>query len=95
VRGEVLPLVAAVTALGLPDLPFATLSSLRPLVWFGGISYALYLWQTPVEYNGLPIFRHGTPPALVITIAIALAWLTTRFFERPLTKLGRTLSTNL
>ncbi len=86
-----LPLVALVTALALPDMPLPRVASWRPLVWFGGISYALYLWQTPVEYNGLSVFRGGTPWWLVVGVAVALAWLTTRFFERPLTAFGRRL----
>ncbi len=88
-----LPLVAVVTALALPDMPWPRLVAARPLVWFGGISYSLYLWQTPVEYNGLSVFRNGTPWWLVIAVAVLLAWLTTRFFERPLTEVGRRLST--
>ncbi|MFI5100138.1 MAG: acyltransferase family protein, partial [Actinomycetes bacterium] len=86
-----LPLVALVTALALPDMPLPRVASWRPLVWFGGISYALYLWQTPVEYNGLRVFSGGTPWWLVVGVAVALAWLTTRFFERPLTAFGRRL----
>jgi peptidoglycan/LPS O-acetylase OafA/YrhL len=88
----VLPVVAVATALAVPRVPLARFVSSRPLVWFGGISYALYLWQTPVEYNGLSVFRGGTPAWLVIAVAVPLAWLTTRFVERPLTSLGRRLS---
>ncbi len=88
----VLPLVALTTALALPSVPFPRIMSTPVLVWFGGISYALYLWQTPIEYNGLAAFSGGTPPWAVVALAIVLAWLTTRFLERPLTALGRRLT---
>ena len=88
----VLPLVALATALALPSVPFPRVLSSPLLVWFGGISYALYLWQTPIEYNGLAAFRTGTPPWLVVGLAVPLAWLTTRYLERPLTALGRRLT---
>jgi peptidoglycan/LPS O-acetylase OafA/YrhL len=88
----VLPLVALATAVALPRVPLPRLLSSRLLVWFGGISYALYLWQTPIEYNGLTAFRGGTPPWLVVGLAVPLAWLTTRYLERPLTALGRRLT---
>jgi peptidoglycan/LPS O-acetylase OafA/YrhL len=88
-----LPLVAALTALALPAAGSRPWLAWKPLVWFGGISYCLYLWQTPVEYNGLGHGDlHSTSGLLVLLIAIPLAWATTRYVERPFTRLGHRLS---
>jgi peptidoglycan/LPS O-acetylase OafA/YrhL len=88
-----LPLVGAVTALGLPLARRMTWLGWLPLVWFGGISYSLYLWQTPVEYAGLGSGPLGASPAwVVLVVAVPLAWATTRWVERPLTRYGRGLS---
>ena len=88
-----LPVVGAVTAVGLPHAARLSWLGWRPLVWFGGISYALYLWQTPVEYNGLGGGPLGSSPAwVVLVVAIPLAWATTRWVERPLTRMGRRIS---
>lgn len=59
----------------------------RLLVWFGLISYPLYLWHWPL-LSFAHIVESGTPaPQLragLVALAIALAWLTWRFVERPL-----------
>ena len=59
----------------------------RVLVWFGLISYPLYLWHWPLlSFAGIAVSQ--TPPAAVRAIAVALAvllaWLTYRLLERPL-----------
>jgi peptidoglycan/LPS O-acetylase OafA/YrhL len=63
----------------------------RLLVWFGLISYPLYLWHWPL-LSFAHIVESGTPaPQLragLVVLAIALAWLTWRFVERPL-RFGR------
>ena len=59
----------------------------RVLVWFGAISYPLYLWHWPA----LAFARimdgerpsHGVRLAAVLC-SIALAWMTYRFIERPI-----------
>ena len=64
--------------------------SLRPLVFVGGISYALYLWHLPVllfgSYAVLDKLRQ-TDLAVCVAITFLLAWLSTRFVEMPLRKL--------
>jgi peptidoglycan/LPS O-acetylase OafA/YrhL len=59
----------------------------RFLVWFGLISYPLYLWHWPL----LSFFRtlkSGEMPPLhrivLITVSVLFAWLTYKFIERPI-----------
>jgi hypothetical protein len=59
----------------------------RVLVWFGLISYPLYLWHWPL----LAFARNvsgNTPPlplrASIVAASIVLAWLTYRLIERPI-----------
>jgi peptidoglycan/LPS O-acetylase OafA/YrhL len=56
-------------------------------VWFGLISYPLYLWHWPilsflqiVESGGFP---HRNARIIAVVMAIFLAWLTVRFVEKP------------
>lgn len=62
----------------------AQVFSWRPLVWIGAISYALYLWHWPV-FLWIQGGRHTPLGAQVwaIAVSVVLAWLTTRFIERP------------
>jgi peptidoglycan/LPS O-acetylase OafA/YrhL len=59
----------------------------RVAVWFGKISYALYLWHWPL-LSLCFIVAGGEPPVAVragiIAVSIALAWLTTVLVERPI-----------
>lgn len=56
------------------------------LVLIGVISYPLYLWHWPI-LSFATILESGTPESIARVIAVllslALAWLTFRFFERP------------
>lgn len=60
-------------------------------VWFGLISYPLYLWHWPI-LSYLHIIEDGTPHTdkriLAILLSIALAWTTYQFVERPM-RFGR------
>ncbi len=63
------------------------LLSWRPLVRMGDMSYALYLWHWPILITYL-IYRDRTAVGIVggtgiIVLALVLAYLTTRFIERP------------
>lgn len=61
----------------------------RVFVWFGLISYPLYLWHWPLLAYAR-IVDNGVPPAAVrgvaVVAAVVLAWLTYRFLERPIRK---------
>ncbi|WP_417833956.1 acyltransferase family protein [Thalassospira xiamenensis] len=61
---------------------------MNPLaVWFGLISYSLYLWHWPI-LSYLHIIEDGTPNKYVriaaIIVAIFLAWVTYQFTEKPI-----------
>ena len=64
--------------------------SVRPLVFVGSISYALYLWHLPVllfgSYVVLDRLRQADL-AICVAITFLLAWLSTRLVEMPLRKL--------
>lgn len=64
-----------------------TLFSNRILVWFGVISFPLYLWHWPLLVFPF-ILSDGVPPTrirvIAVTLAIILAWLTYRLVEKPL-----------
>lgn len=82
-----LPVVGTVWILmGGAETVVARVLSLRPIGWLGLVSYSLYLWHWPV----LTLLRLATPKAqhvvampVGIGLSVALAWLTTRFLERP------------
>lgn len=60
--------------------------SIRPLVWVGGISYAVYLWHWPLIV--VAEYRWPTLPAAVLisipVLSVGLAWATSRIVETPL-----------
>jgi len=68
-----------------------TVLSNRVLVWFGLISYPLYLWHWPL-LSFAQIIENGLPPhhvrLLAVAASIALAWLTYELVEKPL-RFGR------
>ena len=58
-----------------------------PLVWFGLISYPLYLWHWPLlsfAWIGTGDIPAPEIRAACVIMAIALAWLTYRFVETPI-----------
>ena len=59
----------------------------KVLVWFGLISYPLYLWHWPL-FSFAWIVEAGPPSSSIrlglIVLSIALAWLTYRLIERPI-----------
>jgi peptidoglycan/LPS O-acetylase OafA/YrhL len=66
------------------------LSSARWLVWFGSVSYALYLLH-PLAYRATSLL--GLPPIanipLSIAVSIVISWALHRFIEQPFIALGR------
>ena len=64
-----------------------TILSNKILVWFGLISYPLYLWHWPL-LTFARLIQDGAPPAWVrifaLLISIVLAWATYRFVETPI-----------
>lgn len=57
------------------------------LVWFGLISYPLYLWHWPLLTYARIIFSEEIPfltATFLIMVSVLLAWLTLVFIERPL-----------
>ena len=69
-----------------------TILSNRVLVWFGLISYPLYLWHWPL-LSFARITESRIPDSRIrlaaVVLATALAWLTYTFVERPV-RLGKT-----
>ena len=59
--------------------------SVRPLRWFGRLSYAWYLWHWPMMGLGAVLVpRIGVVGRIAWAVAaLGLAWLTHRFVERP------------
>jgi peptidoglycan/LPS O-acetylase OafA/YrhL len=67
-----------------------TVLSSRLMVWFGLISYPLYLWHWPL-LSYLATLQNGEPTrlevALTVALSILLAWLTFRFVEWPVRRM--------
>jgi peptidoglycan/LPS O-acetylase OafA/YrhL len=67
------------------------LLSSRVMVWFGLISYPLYLWHWPL-LSFARIVESGMPSAPIrgaaVVAAVVLAWLSYRFVEKPLRGAG-------
>lgn len=61
--------------------------SSRPAVWFGLISYPLYLWHWPL-LSFARVIEGDTPGRGIrmaaVALAIVLAWVTYRYVERPI-----------
>lgn len=56
-------------------------------MWFGLISYPLYLWHWPLLSMARIVMREEPPiwyRAAAFPICVVLAWLTTKFIENPL-----------
>jgi len=63
------------------------LLSNKIVVWFGSISYPLYLWHWPLlSFLAIIYYEHLSYNirALAVAFAILLAWLTSRFIEKPI-----------
>ena len=82
VMGAMLVIAAAPQA-----LPNRLLLSAPPMVWFGLISYPLYLWHWPLLSFSW-IIESQTPSrgvrVLAVALAILFAWATYKYIERPI-----------
>lgn len=83
------PVVGSMLMIGAGGLAWfnRVILSNRALVWFGLISFPLYLWHW-VLLSFLRIMESGNPTVYfrigAVTLSIALAWATFLFVERPL-----------
>lgn len=64
----------------------ARLLSLKPMVWIGGLSYAIYLWHWPLITLAQSAYPEVRIRHLVVLgiISIVLAWLTKHLVEDPI-----------
>ncbi|QIM20973.1 acyltransferase [Phycicoccus sp. HDW14] len=69
---------------------WADLLARGPVRWVGTVSFGLFLWHLPVltgllALSGLPVFRGGFVPLLVVgvPVSLTLAWLSLRLVELP------------
>ncbi len=77
---------ACVLLLAGPGAIVSRALAVRPLVWLGELSYALYLWHWPVFVFAtlLTVAPLPAPGRVdVLWVTLALAWATTRWLERP------------
>lgn len=85
----ILPVLGAVSiiAAGANSWFNRTVLSNRIMVWFGTISFPLYLWHWPV-LSFAKIIEGGEPEKIIriaaVVIAIVLSWFTYKFIEHPL-----------
>ena len=78
---------ALIIANGKHANPINAMLCSRPFLFFGLISYSLYLWHWPLvtllKYYRGDSALSGLDVALLLVIAIAAAWLSLRFIETP------------
>lgn len=61
--------------------------SMKALVWFGAISYGVYLWHYPLQWMWLSQgISYSMRFPLVLVSSVVIAWLSYRFVERPISK---------
>jgi peptidoglycan/LPS O-acetylase OafA/YrhL len=85
----VLPVLGAVLIIAAGPRAWTNrvLLSSRPMVWFGLISYPLYLWHWPLLSFARIVGHQQLDASLAVAaveLAVLLAWLTYRLVERPL-----------
>ncbi|MGI9276937.1 MAG: acyltransferase family protein [Endozoicomonas sp.] len=82
----VLATVSIVWANGQHNTTVARLLSVRPLVWFGLISFSLYLWHWPLIVFARYIIADElaqTDMFLLIALSVVVSWLSWKFIEAP------------
>ncbi|MEF2978751.1 acyltransferase family protein [Subtercola sp. YIM 133946] len=70
----------------LPPSVAQRILSIRPMVWIGSISYAIYLWHWPLIVLASYKWPNRSTAINVglIVLSVALAWASSRFIETPL-----------
>lgn len=63
----------------------------RPAVWIGGLSYSLYLWHWPLLVAAMSVWGElgAKRGLLVVAASFVPAYLTHRFVENPIRRVGR------
>lgn len=75
-----------VAGTGRDGLLHGFVTSSRPVQWLGDVSYSLYLWHWPlIVFAPFALSRElsTTVKAVLLVVALVLAWLTRRFIEVP------------
>lgn len=88
---EIAVVVLLIAVLGGGPTGIGRLMSIRVLVWFGTISYGLYLWHIPVQFVLLqrwPGLDASRIAGLTLGIGSVLAWWSYVVIERPLRHRG-------
>ncbi len=90
----VLPVIGAVLILaaGPQAVVNRVVLSSRPMIWFGLISYPLYLWHWPLlSFAYIDGHEQGSVGlrAALLALSIALAWVTWRVVETPMRRGGK------
>lgn len=70
----------------------ARLLGLSPLVWVGGLSYAIYLWHWPLVVYADTLGRSGLwTGSVILALTVGLSWASRRYVEDPI-RFGSLLS---
>lgn len=70
--------------------------AMRPFVFLGTISYGFYLYHQAIQKLLLPFTRydyHRTAPLLFV-VAVVFSWLSFRYYEQPIMRLGQRLASH-
>lgn len=80
---ELLTIILILDVLMSPESWFKAVLETRVLVWFGMISYSLYLWHYPI-YRWLPAFNLNTEEVIIIgsLLSLPMAWLSYLVIEQ-------------
>jgi len=91
-ESALLPLIVVGTVYQ-PRTQVATFLESRPMKWLGRLSYSLYLWQqlflVPAIGSKISVLQRFP---VNIAMIFLMAWLSYRFVERPLIRLGHRLA---
>jgi peptidoglycan/LPS O-acetylase OafA/YrhL len=78
-----------------PENPTSKVLSSSAIVFFGTISYGLYLFHPPILnlsgrlLHSVGFYHQRTMAPLTIGVTVALSWLSYRYYEQPMIRWGR------